>query len=179
MQDIDAFFDEIEQDIVEIQRDISKEAMDYLFSFSPHFNPFEGAFVTGKSFKIEEYFDRPTIDQHPLIDGEDTVPTYRRAMYALGEYDANHKVSSNKVAQSGFSLPTFSYIASLTTNNSEKGKVDLVDEIGDTITIENLSFHAENVETGEGWNSVKPYYPYSKTDTIISIKHADKLEKVG
>jgi hypothetical protein len=89
-----------------------------------------------------------------------------RSRYAQGEYDANHKVLIDGMPMTSKNAPTFSYEVSKSINEAEKGVLDLVTELGHTVSVTNFAPHAIEVETGFGWR-VPGYAPYTITNDLI------------
>ena len=192
--DLDDFFNEIEEDIVETQKEIAHFAMENLFQFSPHYIPFNfqeeetdksvQKIISNQDLSPEEKAEKI---QQLMIDrnaGVEKISRYKsfgkdyiRSMYSYSEYDANHKVYSNKIPQGSFTLPTINRFVSQSIHEQESSKIDNINEIGDTITIQNLSNHADAVENGEGWKRAPAYSPYSKTEQLIDMKYFNDIEK--
>jgi len=223
LQDVEDFFNEVEEDIVDAQKAVAHDAMRSLFNASPHYNSIEDKNdndVLKNQFQVDidalyrsskwvvPFFEHQLDYIHPDVDrdfedayfsGRESVfhPTYGEifleealragkynptqssnsgAFSALGRYDANHKVTSNNQGQTAYNPATYSYTLSKILNQQEATRIDNVEKLGDTITIENIVSHANNVETGEGWKR-DGYFPYEKAANYIRAKYEGILDE--
>ena len=144
-----------ENNVVDTQKEIVSTAMDMLFTFSPHHPDFD--------FRNDEIF-----------------PGYM----ATGEYDANHKITSESISESKEILSTGSLPLSAALHNSEKERVHGVSDIGETVTIKNMTNHAHGVEHGymvggerhgDSWKNIEAYHTYRKAKNATKSLHGNKL----
>ena len=147
------FLSEIEGEILSAQKEVAHTVMDKLFQFSPHFSGYEENINT---------------------DSEEAKNRIH-APFAMGEYDANHKVISDNQTITMHNPPTKSYTTSSEIHNFEKRRIDKIEKVGETITILNDTEHTEEVETGLGWRS-SGYHPYAIAHDIAARKHKDILK---
>ena len=97
--------------------------------------------------------------------------------YAKGEYDANHRVTSESISMSAPSFPTFSLAISRMINNGEIDKIQSIENIGETITIQNVCDHAKDVEYGGNRWTTKGYYTYTSTKDSVVDRFGDLLSE--
>ncbi len=144
-EEFESFISTIEENVVEAQQNVAHTVMEELFTHSPHYDPKKGHL--GKQGQV---------------------------IYAQGEYDANHKVSSKDQQRSRHNTPTFSKGVSKAFHNDEAGKINNVSNIGDTIFITNDTAHADKVETGSGWKKAG-YATFNKAAHSAKKIHAGVL----
>jgi len=168
--DLDDFFKQAEEDIVEIQKTVVHSVMQNLFKLSPHhILAHEDKEYT--EAEKEQYAKDMESGTTTFKNPKTKETEYRRAAYANSEYDANHKISTNTQTQSSFVPATMSHLVSFVAHSLEKSKIDTVNKIGDKINIENISAHADEVEFGIGWKSTTPAYcTYTKADMLLNSK---------
>jgi len=99
--------------------------------------------------------------------------------YALGEYDANHKVTLSTKTRRTVSThygPTRSVSLSRSLHEQEKSKIEAVEEFGMDISIENTTYdHREEVENGTGWVTASAYRPYTHAIHETKVKFGEYL----
>jgi len=115
---------------------------------------------------------------------------------ARSNYDANHKISSDSIAQSFNNNATYNEAASYMLHENEADRVNGLSEVGEVVTIENTTDHAENVEYGfssdgaengsrssgpkhrgkRPWKHIEPYYTYTKAKSAVVATHGNVLK---
>ncbi len=108
----------------------------------------------------------------------DLSPHVDTAPFSYGEYDANHKISVNGSAETPWRFPTLSRAVSKSFINEEKANLEGL-KCGDTVTIRNESYHAEDVEFGflrnNDWN--RPgYMTYTLTKAFAKGKWGNVIK---
>jgi hypothetical protein len=99
-------------------------------------------------------------------------------MYALSQYDANHKIFTSKHSSANLLPPTFDAGLSLVFHNQERSKINDVDDIGETIKITNIVPHNQAVEIGGPTWQRPGYFPYTKTSHMISTYYGHDVREV-
>ena len=194
---IDNFLSNIKTEVVNQQKAVCHTVMNQVFMNSPHYNA-----ATKIDQEDKEVYNQILLDYHKELSSIDSLPTglsqsiqsFHEAMsnntifsnfsksivrgkYALGEYDANHKVKSNNQQQGNWNPPTRSLSSSYQLHSIESDKINNVNEIGDTITIDNIVSHVNSVETGRGWKKQSGYRPYGRAEAVIRARYGNILDE--
>lgn len=93
---------------------------------------------------------------------------------ATGKYDANHKVVvEGKTEYTPMNEGTGSEAVSHQLHSREINNLAAIEDVGETVVIENVTGYRFDVETGRGWEKTPGYYVYAKTIENLIEKFVD------
>ena len=161
---LDNFFDKVEKQVVKVQRNIVKDALNRLFKTSPHADAVMKPDLKSGGNKLVY------IDGKPPTNPGDGV-------FAQSEYDANHKINIDGKGFGPHNPPTFNRTISSGLNKIQQSKTRQI-KVGSKVMIGNDTAHAMAVETGGVWQEHPGYHTYKGTKNYLKNKYRKVLSTI-
>jgi len=161
------FKEDIEQDVIDKQKEIAKLTMDVLFENAPHCDL--------------EVFLNWSADLNENDDQVGYVPFYDMRIpswSATSWYDANFKLTtSSNPTPTSMAFPTFDKDESKLINKTEAERVNSITKIGETVHITNIVLHAMDVEIGGPEWRRDGYHTFEKTIAFVKARSKQAVKR--